>query len=125
MPRQRPIPLWVGGKSLPAMRRAARLSDGWLPVLPATQAMSEVARFRDMVAAQGRDAAAVGVENLVFAGHPLRGGMKEAGEIAEDIATWQAAGANGIAVHSMDVSLGGPSAHIEFLRKVRAALGPV
>ncbi|HXG03307.1 MAG TPA: TIGR03619 family F420-dependent LLM class oxidoreductase, partial [Candidatus Binatia bacterium] len=30
-PVQRPLPLWVGGNSEPAMRRAGRLGDGWIP----------------------------------------------------------------------------------------------
>jgi len=30
-PRQQPIPIWVGGSSKPALRRAAERGDGWLP----------------------------------------------------------------------------------------------
>src|SRR5437763_170651 len=31
LPVQRPIPLWIGGSSKPAYRRAGRLADGWFP----------------------------------------------------------------------------------------------
>jgi alkanesulfonate monooxygenase SsuD/methylene tetrahydromethanopterin reductase-like flavin-dependent oxidoreductase (luciferase family) len=39
--RPRPVqaprpPVWVGGSSVPALRRAARVADGWLPQGPAT-----------------------------------------------------------------------------------------
>ena len=30
-PRQSPLPVWVGGSSKPALRRAAARGDGWLP----------------------------------------------------------------------------------------------
>ncbi len=30
-PRQDPLPIWVGGSSKPALRRAAERGDGWLP----------------------------------------------------------------------------------------------
>ena len=31
-PVQKPLPIWVGGESRPAMRRAARLGNGWYPI---------------------------------------------------------------------------------------------
>src|SRR6185436_13789954 len=31
MPVQRPIPIWFGGSAEPALKRAARLGDGWMP----------------------------------------------------------------------------------------------
>jgi probable F420-dependent oxidoreductase len=30
-PVQQPMPVWIGGNSEPAMRRAGRLGDGWIP----------------------------------------------------------------------------------------------
>jgi probable F420-dependent oxidoreductase len=123
MPQQRPIPLWIGGNAPPAMRRAAKVGDGWLPVHLAANAASEIARFRDMVEAGGRDPDSVGIENLVFAGNTMRGGVKTPGETAVEIATWREAGADGIAVHTLDAGLGGPDGHIAFLRELREELG--
>src|SRR5213593_1990519 len=31
MPIQRPIPIWFGGGAEPALKRAAKLGDGWMP----------------------------------------------------------------------------------------------
>lgn len=31
LPRQRPIPIWMGGTAEPAVKRIARLADGWIP----------------------------------------------------------------------------------------------
>jgi alkanesulfonate monooxygenase SsuD/methylene tetrahydromethanopterin reductase-like flavin-dependent oxidoreductase (luciferase family) len=48
--RPRPVrpggpPIWVGGSSLPAMRRAARLGDGWLPQGPPKMGMRAALDF--------------------------------------------------------------------------------
>lgn len=48
--RPRPVrdggpPIWVGGSSLPAMRRAARLGDGWLPQGPPKMGMRAAIDF--------------------------------------------------------------------------------
>ncbi len=38
-------PIWVGGSSKPAMRRAARLGDGWLPQGPPAMGMRKAIEF--------------------------------------------------------------------------------
>jgi probable F420-dependent oxidoreductase len=51
-----PIPLWVGGISKPAMRRAARLADGWVSDLQTSEEIIEsVAHIRAMRKEYGRD----------------------------------------------------------------------
>jgi len=38
LPVQRPIPIWFGAMSIPALRRAGQLADGWFPqVVPGPQ----------------------------------------------------------------------------------------
>jgi probable F420-dependent oxidoreductase len=63
-PRQRPHPpLWVGGESAPALRRAARLGDGWYPIGSNPQYpldtlaryRAAVERLRGLVREAGRD----------------------------------------------------------------------
>ncbi len=67
-PVQKPHPpIWIGGESGPALRRVARLGDGWYPIgtnpsfpldsLERYQA--GVAKMRGLVAAAGRDPASV------------------------------------------------------------------
>ena len=55
-PIQRPFPLWIGGNSEAAMRRAARLGDGWIPsfITPARLA-DGVKRTQELAAAVGRE----------------------------------------------------------------------
>lgn len=67
-PVQRPgPPLWVGGESPPALRRAARLGDGWYPIgnnpnyplLTVDQYRTAVARVRRYAQEAGRDPASL------------------------------------------------------------------
>jgi probable F420-dependent oxidoreductase len=62
-PTQRPHPpIWVGGHSIPALRRVARLADGWHPVgataaspLPPSEMAEKLARLKELTEAEGRD----------------------------------------------------------------------
>lgn len=58
-----PIPVWIGGTADPAVRRAARIADGWFAILRAGQEGEEQLRsFFNYVVAAGRDPRTVGVE---------------------------------------------------------------
>ena len=61
-PRQRSIPLVIGGVSPAAIRRAACLGDGWQPLGLSPDALKAgMATLREEARAHGRDAAAVPV----------------------------------------------------------------
>jgi alkanesulfonate monooxygenase SsuD/methylene tetrahydromethanopterin reductase-like flavin-dependent oxidoreductase (luciferase family) len=56
------IPIWIGGHTPPAIRRAARLGDGWQPIvqrppadLPPTEYREKVAELRQLAQRSGRD----------------------------------------------------------------------
>jgi alkanesulfonate monooxygenase SsuD/methylene tetrahydromethanopterin reductase-like flavin-dependent oxidoreductase (luciferase family) len=60
LPAQRPRPpIWIGGQSEPAVRRAARLGDAWYaPPFPSHDGLAELRKlFLDERAAQGSDLA--------------------------------------------------------------------
>jgi probable F420-dependent oxidoreductase len=62
-PLQRPIPIWLGGSSDAVVKRAARLGDGWMPILAAdAQAEQKLALLREEMRKHGRDAARFGLE---------------------------------------------------------------
>jgi probable F420-dependent oxidoreductase len=61
-PIQRPIPIWLGGSSDAALKRAAKLADGWMPIMAAQEAEPKVAMLHAELAAAGRDRARFGLE---------------------------------------------------------------
>ncbi len=61
-PIQRPIPIWFGGSSDAAVERAARLGDGWMPIMPPDEAEQKIAALREHLEAFGRDPATFGIE---------------------------------------------------------------
>jgi probable F420-dependent oxidoreductase len=57
-PRQQHLPIWVGGSSRPAIRRAARLGDGWLPQgTPFEELPALIALLREERARRGLEGA--------------------------------------------------------------------
>jgi probable F420-dependent oxidoreductase len=68
LPVQRPIPIWMGADEDVAVRRVARLGDGWFSHLPPTEeGRAGLERFRGYVREAGRDPNDVGVEGRVAA----------------------------------------------------------
>jgi alkanesulfonate monooxygenase SsuD/methylene tetrahydromethanopterin reductase-like flavin-dependent oxidoreductase (luciferase family) len=108
-PLQRPHPpIWVGGHTRPAIRRAARLGDGWLPIgarPPANLPPAEIAAGRRLLLEEaskvGRDGAAIGIcfstgltprERAGEAGAERRPFDGTPEQIAADLAAYRAAG---------------------------------
>jgi probable F420-dependent oxidoreductase len=60
------IPIWIGGHTPPAIRRAARLGDGWQPLvqrppadLPPAEMREKIAQLRALAQRAGRDPARI------------------------------------------------------------------
>jgi alkanesulfonate monooxygenase SsuD/methylene tetrahydromethanopterin reductase-like flavin-dependent oxidoreductase (luciferase family) len=67
-PASAPVPLWFGGASPAARRRAAALGDGWVPLFLAPDEYgTALAALRRETAEAGRDPAAVQAGVVVFA----------------------------------------------------------
>jgi probable F420-dependent oxidoreductase len=101
-PRQQPRPpIWVGGNSRAALRRAVRCGDGWIPwmVLPAEFA-TLVAYAHELQAQAGRRTP------MEFVAPLSVGAADDAGAIAAHIEAWRSAGATsfhvGFAHHSLE-----------------------
>lgn len=62
LPVQRPIPIWMGASAEPAVRRIARLGDGWLPSSSTAEAFpANLEQFRAWAREAGRDPSTIAV----------------------------------------------------------------
>lgn len=66
MPVQRPIPVWMGGTADDALRRIARIADGWFAQFqPNENGRAALEKFRGYVREAGRDADAFPIEGRI------------------------------------------------------------
>lgn len=115
-PLTRPLPLWVGGESPVAVRRAVRYGDGFCTNV-AVEGGGELRRLLDdCLAAARRTAADLGLEAIVRA-------IPTVGGIASAVDRWQRLGATHVAVDLMFLELRSVSAHVELLGRLAGALG--
>ena len=113
-----PIPVWIGGFSEPAFRRAARLGDGFIFAGGGAQAADQWAHVRRLLAEQGRPAEGFGAMRA------LRGRRAgEAAAVADAVADWEAVGGTHASIVTMGLGLDSAEAHIDYLGRVATALG--
>ena len=110
-PRQRPLPIWVGGSSKPALRRAAERGDGWLPQgTPRRDLPGQIARLREL-RAELRGGAPIDIGTIAEPIHLRSGGAGwdlpawvnsgGAEEVAEPLRELVAMGVNHLQVRFM------------------------
>ena len=110
----KPIPIWMGGSSEAAYRRAAALADGF--IFTSRGGSTETAsKLREMVADAGRDPDSFGIEGIV----PFQAGPDAWGPQVE---AWKSAGATHLSVVAMNAGLD-PKGHIAMLETYRKAIG--
>ena len=117
LPVQRPIPIWVGASTEPAIKRAARIADGFFPqraVEGGWAAMME--KIRGWVLAAGRDPARFGIEARCNVGTGTPDDWRKTVE------EWHGLGVTRISVRTAGGGLSGADAHIARLREARQVL---
>jgi probable F420-dependent oxidoreductase len=125
LPVQRPIPVWMGGGvghrgvTEPALRRVARLADGWCP-LPGTPEDEDQAWgiLQDSLRAAGRDPSAFGYEmrTVSYKGTPDEWVVGYKRQKARG-ATHYAVDNRGAHVHGIEKHLASLGSWIEAVRK--------
>jgi probable F420-dependent oxidoreductase len=119
LPVQRPIPIWMGGESERAVRRATRVADGWMPHFrPGPEAQGVVDRVHGWIKDAGRDPAGFGIEGRFTLPQVPRA------QWAKELAAWRAmGGVTHVSINTMGLGLETPADHVETLRRFKADAG--
>ncbi len=116
LPVQRPIPIWFGGSDERALRRLARLGDGWFPLLgPDERCRAMIETIRKYAREAGRDPGTIGIEGRISYGE----GSPDAW--LKDLDAWRKLGATHVSFNTMKAGLASPAAHIDAIRRFQAA----
>jgi probable F420-dependent oxidoreductase len=117
LPIQQPIPIWVGGATPAAFRRAGRVAEGWLPMVQPgprlDQALADVAAGAEEA---GRNPDVILMEGRL----DWRGDLDE---LIRRVEGWREAGASHLSINTMHAGLATVDDHLEVLGRVAAGLG--
>jgi alkanesulfonate monooxygenase SsuD/methylene tetrahydromethanopterin reductase-like flavin-dependent oxidoreductase (luciferase family) len=120
LPVQRPIPIWFGGTDDRALRRLARLGDGWFPLMnPDDKCRAAIEKVRSYAHEAGRDPEMIGIEGRISHG----AGSEEAWR--KELQAWKALGATHASFNTMKANLPSPRAHVEAIRRFHAVAASV
>jgi len=118
LPVQRPIPIYLGGRSDPAYRRIARIADGWMPQFPPNaEGVEIVERVRQYTREAGRDPAKLGMEARLSVGRTTPD------EWRRQVEGWRGLGATHLSVNTMGMGLAAPRDHIAAIERVAKEIG--
>ncbi|MEE9279865.1 MAG: LLM class F420-dependent oxidoreductase [Myxococcota bacterium] len=113
----RPIPIWFGGSADVVMHRAARIGDGWIPLMgPTDEAKALLGALRSYLQDEGRDPATFGIQAQAQA----RGGDPD--RWSRHAAAWRDLGATHLAIATMNAGFATPDDHIEVIRRYKEAV---
>jgi probable F420-dependent oxidoreductase len=114
LPSRRALPIWFGGTDDRALRRLARLADGWFPLLaPDDKCRAAIEKIHSYAREAGRDPHAIGIEGRIS----IAQGSPQTW--IREIGKWKNLGATHLAVNTMKAGLATPQAHIDAVRRFK------
>ncbi len=112
---KRTIPIWMGGFAEVALRRAAKLADGFIFADGIADSVSLVPQMREFLSAEGRDPSGFGLHcNMLFA--------KDSAAVIERASQWRDVGGTHASVVTMGLGFTTVGEHIDYIRRVAMAL---
>ena len=112
---KRTIPIWMGGFADIALRRAARLADGFIFADGIADSVAQMPLLREYLKAESRDASSFGLHcNMLFA--------KDPAAVVERARQWQDVGGTHASVVTMGLGFTTAGEHIAYARQVAEAL---
>ncbi len=127
LPIQRPIHIWMGGGpgssgsisaglSERALRRIAKVADGWYPAVRPPEVAPIIARLNGYLRDEGRDPSEMGIEGSVT----LAGLTPD--EWTTQASTWKELGASDLAVSTGGAGFSSPRQHVDALTEFKASV---
>lgn len=114
LPVQRPIPVWMGAMAEPAIRRLARIADGWFPQFaPDPEGAAAIERLHGYVRDAGRRPEDVGIEGRISMARTTE---EQWGSTLE---AWRELGATHVSFNTMGADLHSPQNHIEAIERFK------
>jgi len=123
LPVQQPIPIWMGGRDDAALRRLARIGDGWVtPRMPRSELEERLARLREFAREADRDPDEITILGRINLGTEDPIGVSEPGEWLPAVRRWREFGVDHVVIETMNAGLETPADHREAIRKFREAI---
>jgi len=118
LPVQRPIPVWMGAMAEPAIKRAARIADGWFPQFaPGPEGAATIDRLRGYLRDAARNPEDFGIECRI----PLARTTED--DRMAMLERWRELGATHASLNTMGAGLASLQDHIDAIRRFRELAG--